>query len=177
MSEECNRLLAVASAIGREFPVAVLQRVAQVSDEELDASLEEAQSAVVIEERSSMVGTVNLWFAHAFFRQTMYEIIASRRVRLHQQVAQALEEVYAARLEEHAAELAEHYSHSSDPSALAKAIEYGEMAAQRATAVYAYGEGVGPAAGPGRLHPRRSGLWAGGSGDHAVRGHGGITQL
>ena len=62
---------------------------------------------------------------------------------MHQQVAQALEAVYAARLEEHAAELAEHFSHSSDPSALAKAIEYGEMAARRATAVYAYEEGVG----------------------------------
>ena len=124
--------------------MAVLQRVAQVSDEELDASLEEAQSAVVIEERSSMVGTVNYWFAHAFFRQSLYEeIVAPRRIRLHQQVAQTLEEVHAARLEDHAAELAEHFSHSSDPSALAKAIEYGAMAAQRATAVYAYGEGVG----------------------------------
>ena len=144
LSDECNRLLAVASVIGREFPMAVLQRVAQVSDEELDASLEEARSAVVIEERSSIVGTVNYWFAHAFFRQTMYEeIIAPRRVRLHHQVARALEEQYPARLEEHAAELAEHFSHSSDPSALAKAIEYGKMAAHRATAVYAYGEGVG----------------------------------
>ena len=57
-------------------------------------------------------------------------------------MALALEEVHAARLEEHAIELAEHFSHSSDPSSLAKAVEYGEMAAQRATAVFAYGEGV-----------------------------------
>ena len=77
LSDECNRLLAVASVIGREFPMAVLQRVAQVSDEELDASLEEAQSAVVIEERSSVVGTVNYWFAHAFFRQTLFEEIVA----------------------------------------------------------------------------------------------------
>ena len=90
-----------------------------------------------------MVGTANYWFTHAFFRQSMYEeIIAPRRIRLHQEVALALEEVHAARLEEHATELAEHFSHSSDPSALAKAIEYGEMAGQRATAVFAYAEGV-----------------------------------
>ena len=144
LSEACNRLLAVASVIGREFPLALLQQVAQVSDEELDACLEEAQSAVVIEERSSMIGTVNYWFTHAFFRQTMYEeIIAPRRLRLHQQVARALEKHYHSRLEEHAAEPAEHFSHSSEALDLAKAIEYGEMAAQRATAVYAYGEGVG----------------------------------
>ena len=144
LSQKCNRLLAVASVIGREFPLALLQSVAQVSDEELDASLEEAQNAVVIEERSSMVGIVNYSFAHAFFRQTMYEeIIAPRRLRLHQQVARTMEQQYQARLEEHAVELAEHFSHSSDPSDLAKAIEYGEMAARRATAVYAYGEGIG----------------------------------
>jgi len=138
LSQECNRLLAVASVIGREFPLALLQSVAQVSDEELDASLEEAQSAVVIEERSSIVGIVNYSFAHAFFRQTMYEeIIAPRRLRLHQQVARTIEQQYLARLEEHAVELAEHFSHSSDPSDLAKAVEYGEMAARRATAVYA----------------------------------------
>ena len=143
LSQECNRLLAVASVIGREFPLALLQSVAQVSDEELDASLEEAQSAVVIEERSSIVGIVNYSFAHAFFRQTMYEeIIAPRRLRLHQQVARTIEQQYQARLEEHAVELAEHFSHSSDPSDLAKAVEYGEMAARRATAVYAYWEGV-----------------------------------
>jgi len=144
LSQECNRLLAVASVIGREFPLALLQSVAQVSDEELDASLEEAQSAVVIEERSSIVGIVNYSFAHAFFRQTMYEeIIAPRRLRLHQQVARTIEQQYQARLEEHAVELAKHFSHSSDPSDLAKAVEYGEMAARRATAVYAYWEGAG----------------------------------
>ena len=47
---------------------------------------------------------------------------------------------YAAALDEHAAELAEHFSHSTDPDDLAKAVRYGELAAQRAMAVYAYGE-------------------------------------
>lgn len=59
---------------------------------------------------------------------------------MHQRVARALEEQYGARLEEHAAELADHFSYSSDPSDLAKAVAYGEMAARRAMGVYAYGE-------------------------------------
>ena len=63
-------------------------------------------------------------FAHAFFRQTLYEeMIAPRRMRLHQQVARALEARYARRLDEHAAELAEHFAHSTDPADLAKAVE------------------------------------------------------
>jgi DNA-binding CsgD family transcriptional regulator len=43
-------------------------------------------------------------------------------------------------MEEHAAELAEHYAFSSDPVDLAKAVHYGELAARRATDVFAYGE-------------------------------------
>ena len=82
-------------------------------------------------------------FTHAFFRQTLYEeMIAPQRLKLHQQVARALETQYAKRLEEHAAELAEHFSQSTDPADLKKAVKYGEMAAKRATDVYAYGEAV-----------------------------------
>ena len=143
LNQECNRILSIASVIGREFRLAVLQKVANVPDDELFTALEEAKGAAVVEERSAVGAAVTYRFSHAFFKQTLYEeIIAPRRIRLHQQVGQALEEVYAKRLEEHAAELAEHFSHSSDSADLAKAVSYSEMAAQRAWAVYAYGENV-----------------------------------
>jgi tetratricopeptide (TPR) repeat protein len=143
LSEGCNRLLSVAAVIGRDFRLEVLQKVAGMSDEELFKALEEARKAAVVEERAGAGAVVNYRFAHAFFRQTLYEeIIAPRRIRLHQQVARALEEIYKARLEEHATELAEHFSHSSDTADLKKAVSYGEMAAGRATSVYAYGEAV-----------------------------------
>src|SRR5207248_620619 len=75
------------------------------------------------------------------FRQTLYEeIFPPRRIRLHQQVGLALEQQYAARLEDHAAELAEHFAQSSERASLEKALAYGRMAAQRALTVYAYGE-------------------------------------
>jgi tetratricopeptide (TPR) repeat protein len=69
-------------------------------------------------------------------------MIAPQRLKLHQQVARSLETLYAKRLEEHATELAEHFSHSTDPADLTKAVEYSKMAAKRATDVYAYGEAV-----------------------------------
>ncbi|HEY96250.1 MAG TPA: AAA family ATPase [Dehalococcoidia bacterium] len=141
LSNECNQLLSFAAVIGREFRLELLQKVAMVSDDELMNSLEEAKKAAVVEERSGLGATVTYRFAHAFFRQTLYEeMIAPRRIRLHQQVAKALEETYSSRLEEHAAELAEHFSHSSDSADLEKAVSYGEMAAKRATDVYAFGE-------------------------------------
>ena len=143
LSPECNRILSTAAVIGREFRLQVLQGVADVSDDELFAALEEARGAMVVEERSAVGAAVTYRFTHAFFRQTLYEeTIAPRRIRLHQQVAQALEQVHANRLEEHAAELAEHFSYSADPADLGKAVSYGEMAAQRAMSVYAWGEAV-----------------------------------
>ena len=94
----------------------------------------------VLEERSRP-GQISYRFAHGFFRQTLYEeMIAPRRLRLHQEVARALEAQYGARREEHAAELAEHFAQSTDRADLAKAVEYGELAAQRAMSVYAYAE-------------------------------------
>ena len=140
LSDPCNRVLAVAAVIGREFALATLEAVAGVSEEELAVALEEAVRTAVLEERAQ-VGGARYRFTHAFFRQTLYEeLIAPRRLRLHQQVARALETQYAGRLDDHAAELAEHFAHSSDPEALAKAVAFGERAAQRATQVYAHGE-------------------------------------
>ncbi|HTE86088.1 MAG TPA: AAA family ATPase, partial [Dehalococcoidia bacterium] len=140
LSAQTNQVLAVAAVMGREFRLDVLQRVAGLDEEALYAALAEAKAVAVVEERSTGA-SVSYRFTHAFFRQTLYEeTIAPRRIRLHQQVARALEAVYGRRLEEHAAELAEHYAYSSDPADLAKAVEYGELAAQRALSVYAYGE-------------------------------------
>jgi tetratricopeptide (TPR) repeat protein len=141
LGEGCSKVLSMAAVIGRDFRLEALQKVAVMSDEDIFKALEEARKMAVVEERTGAGAVVNYRFAHAFFRQTLYEeIIAPRRIRLHQQVARALEEVYKPRLEEHAAELAEHFSHSSDPADLKKAVSYGEMAAQRAINVYAYGE-------------------------------------
>ena len=144
LSQECNNVLGLAAVIGREFPVDVLQRVAGLADDDLFTALEEAKGAAVVEERSAVGAVVSFRFTHAFFRQTLYEeTIAPRRIRLHQQVARALEERYRVRPEEHAVELAEHFSYSSDASDLAKAIHFGELAADRAMAVYSYTEAVG----------------------------------
>ena len=141
LSESCNKVLSIAAVIGRDFQMEVLRKVAGMSDDELFAALEEARKTAVIEERTGPGAKVSYRFAHAFFRQTLYEeTIAPRRIRLHQQVARALEEIYKKRLEQHAAELAEHFSYSSDRADLEKAVDYGEMAARRATDVYSYGE-------------------------------------
>jgi len=142
LSPECNQLLATASVIGREFAMETLKAVAGINDDVFVNALKQAVHLSILEERSQR-GLVRYRFTHAFFRQTLYEeMIAPQRLKLHQQVARSLETLYAKRLREHATELAEHFSHSTDPADLKKAVEYSEMAAKRATDVYAYGEAV-----------------------------------
>jgi hypothetical protein len=142
LSEECNKLLSIAAVIGRDFSLEILRLISDVDEDSFINALKEAVQTGVLEERKQ-VGTVRYRFTHAFFRQTLYEeMIAPQRLRLHQQVARALEQQYDKRLAEHASELAEHFSQSTDPTDLEKAVEYGEMAAKRAYEVYAYGEAV-----------------------------------
>jgi tetratricopeptide (TPR) repeat protein len=142
LTPECNQLLSVASIIGREFAMETLKAVAGIDEDMFVKALREAVRLSVLEERSQR-SLVRYRFTHAFFRQTLYdEIIAPQRLKLHRQVARSLETLYAKRLEGHAAELAEHFSHSTDPTDLAKAVSYAEMAAKKATDVYAYGEAV-----------------------------------
>jgi tetratricopeptide (TPR) repeat protein len=142
LSPECNQLLSVASVIGREFALETLKAVAGINEDIFVNALKEAVRLSVLEERSHR-GAIRYRFTHAFFRQTLYEeMIAPQRLKLHRQVARSLETLYARHLEGHAAELAEHFSHSTDPADLAKAVSYAEIAARRATDVYAYGEAV-----------------------------------
>jgi tetratricopeptide (TPR) repeat protein len=142
LTPECNQLLSVASVIGREFAMETLKAVAGTNEDVFVNALKEAVRLSVLEERSQR-GMVRYRFTHAFFRQTLYEeMIAPQRLKLHRQVGHTLETLYARQLKEHAVELAEHFSHSTEPTGLAKAVSYAEMAAKRATEVYAYGEAV-----------------------------------
>ncbi|MDZ4278138.1 MAG: protein kinase, partial [Dehalococcoidia bacterium] len=72
LSDECDALLSVAAVIGREFPLQTLRAVGGMEEEQLVGGLEEAMRLGILEERSQ-VGDVRYRFAHAFFRQTLYE--------------------------------------------------------------------------------------------------------
>ena len=114
LSKECNQLLSVASVIGREFALETLKAVAGISMK-MSLSMPSRKPCSCRYWRNvRRWASVRYRFTHAFFRQTLYEeMIAPQRLKLHQQVARALEKQYAKRLEEHAAELAEHFSQST----------------------------------------------------------------
>ncbi len=149
LSEECNRALTVASVIGREFGLDALERVIlrQAQDERLKGdrlleALEEAVAARVVAEVSRAVGRYS--FTHALIRETLYEELGTtRRVRLHRQIGEVLEELHGADLEPHLPQLAYHFFEGAQGGDVEKAIGYAKRAAERATALLAYEEAVG----------------------------------
>jgi len=137
-SERCREVLVLASIIGREFALDLLARVSGLGHEDVLAALDEAADARLVEELPDAPG--RLRFSHVLVRDALYAgLAASRRVRLHREVAEGLEIVRAGRLEPHAAELAHHYLQAGTP-ARDKAVEWARRAGDRAAAQYGYEE-------------------------------------
>jgi tetratricopeptide (TPR) repeat protein len=136
LSQECNRLLVVASVLGREFALDALARVDGVSEDELLDALDEAMDARVVSDVPGARG--RLRFAHVLIRDTLYEGLATaRRVRLHGLAVEALEALYGEESGPHLAELAHHCIAGRD---FAKGLRYAERAGDRALALLAYEE-------------------------------------
>jgi tetratricopeptide (TPR) repeat protein len=136
LSDECNRVLVLASVLGREFGVDALARMAETSEDELLAALDEAMSARVVVEIPG--SPARLRFAHILIRDTIYEETTFvRRVRLHRLAVAALERFYGAEPGPHLAELAFHAVSGSD---FAKGIDYARRAGDHALTLLAYEE-------------------------------------
>ncbi len=88
LSGECRQTLEIASVVGRDFELRVLQPVSGLDAEQLLMLLEEAEAARLV---GAVPGELSRWrFAHALVREVLYEgLFAARRVRLHHLVEAA----------------------------------------------------------------------------------------
>jgi tetratricopeptide (TPR) repeat protein len=137
LSEQTNRVLAVASVIGRDFELATLERVADLPDDRLLEALDEARAARVIEEAPGAAGRYS--FSHGLVQEALQaELTSTRRVQLHRRIAEALEWLHRARPDPHLAELAHHFFEGLAGGDVAKAVAYARRAAERASAMLAY---------------------------------------
>ena len=141
LSDECNRLLSLASVLGREFD---LEALAGVSGLELDPLLElldEGIDARVVAEVPGSIGRMR--FAHSLVRDAAYHgLTRSRRVQLHRRCGETLEALYAPDLDPHLAELAHHFFESGAGGDSQKAVDYARRAGSQAVAVLAHEEAV-----------------------------------
>jgi DNA-binding SARP family transcriptional activator len=134
LEEGCQRTLAIAAVAGRQFELAVLERLGEGSAEEIVELLDGAVEAQVLVEEPSAIGRYR--FAHPLIRETIYtDISVNRRALIHRRVADTLESLYAERLAEEAGVLAYHYRAAGVPE---KAFEYHCQAADVAERAAAY---------------------------------------
>jgi tetratricopeptide (TPR) repeat protein len=100
-------------------------------------ALDEALKAHLVEE---LPGPGERYqFTHALVQQAMaQELSAGRKARLHAQIGEALEEMYRANPEAHAAELAYHFAEAASVTGPEKLARYSLLAGERALAAYAW---------------------------------------
>jgi DNA-binding CsgD family transcriptional regulator/DNA polymerase III delta prime subunit len=151
LSEGCNRVLTVASVIGREFELRLLERLENnlstnsgqsLAGEELLVAVEEAMGTKVIEELPQLVGRYR--FSHVLIQNTLAQrLSAVRRARLHQRIAEALEEQYGSDVNSHAPELAHHFAEAETVTGIDKLVRYSLLAGEQALVTYAHEEARG----------------------------------
>jgi DNA-binding CsgD family transcriptional regulator/tetratricopeptide (TPR) repeat protein len=140
LSERCNEILITASIIGREFDFHLLHALSNgITEEQLLKVIDEALAAHLIEE--SPGGRERYRFSHVLIQESLAEGLSiSRKVRWHARIGKALEELYGADVEAHAAELAYHFSEAVTVSSPDKLVRYSLLAGEQALATYAYEE-------------------------------------
>jgi tetratricopeptide (TPR) repeat protein len=133
LDDTCRRLLTLAAVGGREFDLDLLERVADLTGDQVAESLEQAIGAQVVREATPPVGRYG--FAHALIRETIYgQLSQARRAQLHRLIGEAIEAASTGRLDQHASALASHFSAAGN---VAKAYKYHSQAAAAAQRVSA----------------------------------------
>jgi DNA-binding winged helix-turn-helix (wHTH) protein/tetratricopeptide (TPR) repeat protein len=141
-----RRVLEVASVAGDEFAVASVAAALGEAPDAVEETCEmlAAEGALIAETGvaewpdGSVSGQYR--FLHALYRQVLYDGIgAARRVRLHRAIGLREEAALGPRADEHAAELAMHFTRGRDD---ARALRYHERSAQAALDRHAAQEAV-----------------------------------
>src|SRR5262245_6366355 len=137
---EEKRLLQLASAIGKDVPLVLLQAVAGVSEDLLHARLAHLQAAEFVYE-ASLFPEPEYTFKHALTHEVAYQgLLVERRRELHARILEAMETLYSDRLSEQVERLARHAQQGGRPE---RAVHYLRQAGAKAIARSADREAVG----------------------------------
>ncbi|MBI5015213.1 MAG: AAA family ATPase [Deltaproteobacteria bacterium] len=138
VEENLKRTMQVASVIGREFAFQLLQTITGLR-EELKVQLLNLQGLEFIY-RKALFPELEYIFKHILTQEVAYNsLLQSRRKELHEKTAEAIEQLYADRLEEFYEMLAYHYGRSDR---LDQALRYLQLSAEKAKRNYSLREAL-----------------------------------
>jgi predicted ATPase/class 3 adenylate cyclase len=139
LPQRCIEMLTLGAVVGEEFSLDVVARAAGISVPALVELLEPALVADIARD----AGTGDYRFAHALFREALYEGQGTvARAGLHLRAASALEQRNEECGDIAAAELAHHFVLAALTGESERAVRYARIAGQQATASLAYAEAV-----------------------------------
>ena len=137
LPEKVKNVLQICSVIGREFRHKLLNRLFPLSEQELLAHLSVLKNSELLYERGVYPLSTYV-FKHALTQEVTYNsILAKKRKQIHEEIGNAIEDLYRDRLEEYYELLAYHYNLSDDAG---KALDFIELANQKASRLSAMEE-------------------------------------
>jgi len=129
LPERAKEVLQTGSVIEREFSYPLINRVTGLSEKELLSHLSVLKDSELLYERG-IYPQSNYIFKHALTREVVYEsILAKRKKKLHEEIGNAIEELYKDNLSDQYEVLAEHYFLSEN---YLKSAEYSRFASRKA---------------------------------------------
>jgi len=138
LPDASKRLLQTAAILGRTFSASLLRAIWD-EPADLDTGLRELKRFEFLYEEHDAAESLYV-FKHALTQEVAYDsLITSRRRRLHAAAANALEQAYAARLEDAYDRLAYHYSKAEHAD---KAVDYLTRFAEKAAREHAHVEAI-----------------------------------
>ena len=136
LSQGARDALAAAAAVGRRFGVVLLDALGLGGQESTLQYLDEAETARLI-----VADGGEYRFAHELIRHTLLAgLTQARRQRLHLRVAEAMEQIYAAEIEERSAEIAHQLGEAGSLADTNKSVRYLQMAGEHASKRSAFEE-------------------------------------
>ena len=137
LAPEDKRLLQMAAVIGTEVPFALLQALAEQSDERLRTGLSRLQAAEFLYE-TSLFPEPAYTFKHALTQEVAYgSLLSERRRTLHARIVEVLEIQAGHRLDDQVERLAHHALRGQ---VWEKVVRYARQAGTRAADRSAYGQ-------------------------------------
>jgi class 3 adenylate cyclase/DNA-binding SARP family transcriptional activator len=139
LGEDGRRALAAAAVVGRAFTFELLEALGELEPDALLDALDEAERARLVAPLSDTPDEDRLLFSHELIRQTLLAGLSQpRRRRLHLLVADTLERLHAAALDDQASEIAHHLTRAGPVADRRKLLFYLTLAGRQAMRTAGY---------------------------------------
>ena len=139
LPEGAKEVLQIGSVIEREFSYSLIKRVTRISEQVLLSHLSALKDSELVYERGIFPDSTYI-FKHALTQNVVSDsILTKRKKQLHENVGDAIEELYKDNIEEYYGVLTEHYIVSENYE---KGAQYSRLAGKKAQKAASFAEGI-----------------------------------